>query len=286
MQGGIQHYGNAMTPTPSHAHEAPAAQPAAEAAAGGGGGGGEAVEEAAAEGAREAASGGGGSGGERTPHWRGSLFVFDRRNTLRFGQPAEDDDEPIGCCSHCSTPSEAFVNCCNVRGAAPRERPPTSSFTHPSHARSAAHRRRPRRLTALPDRPPSRARQVDCNKLHLVCPACLSARCGFCSDGCVAAPRRRPLDLLAATYRAHRAPTQRGANLAVTWSDGPWLEPRRHSAEDGQLDFRAAISATQGPRPGERDPNKLVNFKPHNVPRKAFNADEHLGPIGEGKSSR
>ena len=41
------------------------------------------------------------------------------------------------------------------------------------------------------------------------------------------------------------------------------------------IDWKAAVASTQGPVPGAADPNKLVNFKPSNIPRKAFNADEH-----------
>ena len=135
------------------------------------------------------------------PHWKGSLFVFDRRNTVRFDRSGADAPpmEPIGQCHHCSAPTEAFVNCCNV----------------------------------------------DCNKLHLVCPRCLTRHKGFCSDPCEGAPRRRPLDLLAATE------------------------------EDGELDFAKAIAATQGPAPGAKDPNKLVSFKPANIRRSEYDADEH-----------
>ena len=54
-----------------------------------------------------------------TPHWRGSLFVFDRRNTLRFGDEATgasppDKDDVVGACMRCNTPTEAFVNCANI----------------------------------------------------------------------------------------------------------------------------------------------------------------------------
>eukprot|EP00900_Chrysochromulina_parva_P006604 jgi/Chrpa1/15945/Chrysochromulina_OHIO_Genome00001585-RA len=86
---------------------------------------------------------------------------------------------------------------------------------------------------------------IDCNRLHLVCPRCLAERRGFCCESCNDAPRRRPLDLLAATD------------------------------ENGQFDFKAAIAATQGPLPGQADPNKLVNVKPANVPRKLWDADVH-----------
>lgn len=86
---------------------------------------------------------------------------------------------------------------------------------------------------------------IDCNRLHLVCPRCLAERRGFCCESCNDAPRRRPLDLLAARD------------------------------ENGQFDFKAAIAATQGPLPGQADPNKLVNVKPANVPRKLWDADVH-----------
>lgn len=53
------------------------------------------------------------------PYWRGSMFVFDRRNTVRFGAEGavaigSDSIEPIGQCEHCSAKTEAFINC--VRG--------------------------------------------------------------------------------------------------------------------------------------------------------------------------
>ena len=140
------------------------------------------------------------------PHWKGSLFVFDRRNTVRFGAaavPGAAAAEPIGTCQHCNVASESFINCCNV----------------------------------------------DCNRLHLVCPACLASRRGFCKSECEGAPRRRPLDLLAST-------------------------------EDGELDFEATIAATQGPRPGAPDMNRLVHFKPPNVPRKEYDADKHGSSAG------
>ena len=34
--------------------------------------------------------------------------------------------------------------------------------------------------------------------------------------------------------------------------------------------MRAVTAALQGPPPGEADPNKLVSFKPDNVPRKGY----------------
>ena len=37
--------------------------------------------------------------------------------------------------------------------------------------------------------------------------------------------------------------------------------------------MRAVTAALQGPPPGEADPNKLVSFKPDNVPRKGYDAD-------------
>ena len=86
---------------------------------------------------------------------------------------------------------------------------------------------------------------VDCNKLHLVCPECLTSKQGFCSDECAVAPRRRSLDLMAATDKF------------------------------GRLDFARAIAATQGPPPGQADPNKLVNVKPANIPRREWDASKH-----------
>ena len=41
----------------------------------------------------------------------GSLFVFDRRNTVPLG---EGGAEVVGKCRHCAAPTEGFVNCCNV----------------------------------------------------------------------------------------------------------------------------------------------------------------------------
>jgi hypothetical protein len=84
---------------------------------------------------------------------------------------------------------------------------------------------------------------VDCNLLHLICPTCLASRKGFCTEACESAPRRRPLDLLAST-----------------------------DPVSGKLNFEAAIAATQGPPPGQADPNKLVNVKPANIPRKEWDA--------------
>ena len=92
------------------------------------------------------------------------------------------------------------------------------------------------------------------NLLHLVCPKCLGEHRGFCSEECKCAPRRRPLDLLAST-------------------------------EDGNIDFAAAVAATQGPAPGQADPNKLATFKPDNLPRKQYNADEHLQPVSATKQA-
>ena len=127
--------------------------------------------------------------------WKGSLFVFDRRSTLRFG--AKAGTEPIGRCFHCGGATEAFVNCCNI----------------------------------------------DCNKLHLVCAACLRERAGFCCEPCTEAPRRRPLLL-----------------------DG-----------DADLDLSKVVAFTQGAAPGAADPNRLSSFKPGSLPRKQYDADRHAG---------
>ena len=186
LQGGVQHYGNQMG-------NREAAQPARQTVAAD-------LHLAPADATREATPEAGNADAEATPHWKGSLFVFDRRNTLRFGAEGAGggSPEPIGTCMHCSVPSESFLNCANV----------------------------------------------DCNMLHLVCPACLAKHRGFCSEACQSAPRRRPLDLLASTV-------------------------------DGKIDFDAAIAATQGARPGDVDPNKLSTFKPDNLPRHAYDADRH-----------
>ncbi|KAL1498709.1 hypothetical protein AB1Y20_014020 [Prymnesium parvum] len=126
-----------------------------------------------------------------TPHWNGSLFVFDRRNTIALGAKGA---EPLGHCVHCTASTETFVNCCNV----------------------------------------------DCNKLHLVCGACVAERRGFCCEACSSAQRRRPLLL----------------------------------NEDEVPDPLAVAAMTQGPPPNTLDPNKLSTFKPHNVRRKEFDVDK------------
>ncbi len=87
LQGGIQHYGNVMT------HQPPAGE------------GGVLARLAATE----------KKGGELdTPHWKGSLFVFDRRNVVRFGDPVAPPPTAIGECLHCSSSTEAFFNCANI----------------------------------------------------------------------------------------------------------------------------------------------------------------------------
>jgi UPF0176 protein len=210
LQGGVQAYGNAMAdaraeattasdapattardaPAPT-ASDAPATTDTSPKGAARGEAGGEAGGEARGE------------AGGAVPHWRGSLFVFDRRNLVRFGDAASAR-EVLGRCAHCGAPTESFVNCGNI----------------------------------------------DCNALHLVCASCLPRRRGFCSTACEVAPRRRPLDLLA----------------------GP----------DGTVDWEAAVTTTQGPRPGETDPNALSSWKVPNVPRKDFDADRgHLRVPGK-----
>ena len=42
------------------------------------------------------------------PHWKGSLFVFDRRNTVSLGA------EVVGVCSHCGAATETLINCGNM----------------------------------------------------------------------------------------------------------------------------------------------------------------------------
>ena len=83
----------------------------------------------------------------------------------------------------------------------------------------------------------------------------MASRRGFCCEPCEGAPRRRPLDLLAST-----------------------------DPESGKLDFEAAIAATQGPPPGQADPNKLVNVKPANIPRKEWDASRDGSKLGGGAS--
>jgi len=48
---------------------------------------------------------------EAPPRWKGSLFVFDRRNTVPLGGASP---EVVGQCVHCGAPTEAFVNCGNI----------------------------------------------------------------------------------------------------------------------------------------------------------------------------
>ena len=134
LKGGIQHYGNTMAR--SEAEISPARSE-------GGGGKAEASESLP-------------NAGQPVPHWRGSMFVFDRRNTVRFGAETPEEAAPIGRCEHCGAPTETFVNCGNV----------------------------------------------DCNRMHLVCSACIADHGGFCSPACSNAPRRRPLDLLAVIYES------------------------------------------------------------------------------------
>ena len=184
LQGGIQHYGNALaagalgTAAPDDA-----APDAADA-------------EAVAAAPPDVADAPPKRRGTRlAAGWKGSLFVFDRRSTLRFG--AKAGTEPIGRCFHCGGATEAFVNCCNI----------------------------------------------DCNKLHLVCAACLRERAGFCCEPCTEAPRRRPLLL-----------------------DG-----------DADLDLSKVVAFTQGAAPGAADPNRLSSFKPGSLPRKQYDADRHAG---------
>jgi UPF0176 protein len=45
------------------------------------------------------------------PHWEGSLFVFDRRNTVPLGGAPP---VVVGSCAHCGAPTETFVNCGNI----------------------------------------------------------------------------------------------------------------------------------------------------------------------------
>ena len=79
-----------------------------------------------------------------------------------------------------------------------------------------------------------------------MCNDCLPKHHGFCTAECSTAPRRRSLEALLGTD------------------------------EEGNINWKAAAALTQGPQPGEVDPNKLASIKPPNIPRKAFDADEHL----------
>ena len=149
LQGGVQHYGNVMSVQGEQQQEeeaeaagsagsigsADASAPAAAAdSASAAAKGGNESDSHEAEGAAAATTG----DGSATPHWRGSLFVFDRRNTLRFGAQQEAQP-PIGHCRHCSTPSESFINC--VRSPSARllspVAPPLRAPPFPLHRTSA-----------------------------------------------------------------------------------------------------------------------------------------------------
>ena len=281
LQGGIQHYGNTMASSEGAAgHGADAGGAEAEAEEEGTGDA-AAVDVAEPFGAAEVADAdavadavvdahaGHDSVEGPARHWRGSLFVFDRRNTVRFGREAVDGAAaaPIGACLHCGKPTEAFFNWCVRTPLAPPMLLAHASCAHAATTSSSAHplpgpqRSHSGRVSPLPHsqwpsavglpRPRPRSCNIDCNQLHLVCDTCLASRRGFCRAECEAAPRRRPLDLLAATQ------------------------------DDGKIDLAAAVAATQGARPGDADPNRLANFKPPNVPRKAYDANVHLPAGGE-----
>jgi len=81
LQGGVQHYGNEFANTKKHAEAA----------------------------SMEEGGNGGSAGGGAAPHWKGSLFVFDRRNVMPMGS-----DEVVGRCAHCGAPTEIFLNCGNI----------------------------------------------------------------------------------------------------------------------------------------------------------------------------
>ncbi len=183
LQGGVQHYGNARA--------------GGSAAAGGDEVSVEGGADGVSEGSAEIDSDSGAHGARSTGgagHWRGSLFVFDRRNVMSMGS-----DEVLGKCHHCGAPTELFVNCANV----------------------------------------------DCNLLHLVCENCVVPNNGCCCEKCQAAPRRRPLP------------------AGVAEAEGP-----------GAI-AAAMVAATQGPPPGEKDPNRLSSSKPHGVARSEYDADVH-----------
>ena len=44
-------------------------------------------------------------------HWKGKLFVFDDRLAVPISDGAEN---PITCCSYCTTPNDTYVNCANM----------------------------------------------------------------------------------------------------------------------------------------------------------------------------
>jgi predicted sulfurtransferase len=170
LQGGVQHYGNTMAARGGAARVQEEVQAAAAAAAeqvaehgppssassssgssgsssgsgsGHDGGGSESgvssplVRLAAREGKRRGKASTASTG--PVPHWQGSMFVFDRRNTVRFGAEGtvaigSDSIEPIGQCEHCSAKTEAFINCVrafrDTRTHAPRATRPTLPSAH------------------------------------------------------------------------------------------------------------------------------------------------------------
>lgn len=86
--------------------------------------------------------------------WEGHLFVFDSRLAMT------SDKRPSGMAGEAAAAGSLKCHCCSVPRAV------------------APHRNCP---------------NVDCNRLFLVCPACLQKHGGFCCDTCAAATHVRPV---------------------------------------------------------------------------------------------
>uniref|UniRef100_A0A7S4EXF0 Rhodanese domain-containing protein n=2 Tax=Chrysotila carterae TaxID=13221 RepID=A0A7S4EXF0_CHRCT len=122
LQGGVQHYGNTFAA--KQKAQAPAGATAKESVRDGAGAGDhggttaapvssdakkEEQEQAAASAAAALKSSSKDAQGSVSPFWKGSLFVFDRRNKMDMGS-----DEVVGTCLHCGGATDAIFNCGNV----------------------------------------------------------------------------------------------------------------------------------------------------------------------------
>ena len=117
LQGGIQHYGNVMgdadMPSSTSSSAAAAARIAESLSLSGSTS--KVQEGMVQDGDAHDSDAHDGDAQEGVPHWRGSMFVFDRRNTVRFGAEATANPssiKPIGRCKHCGAPTESFYNWC------------------------------------------------------------------------------------------------------------------------------------------------------------------------------
>ena len=86
--------------------------------------------------------------------WEGHLFVFDSRLAMT------SDKRPSALAGEAAAAGDLKCHCCTAPRAV------------------APHRNCP---------------NVDCNRLFLVCPACLQKHGGFCCDACAAAAHVRPV---------------------------------------------------------------------------------------------